>query len=75
MSNPMNPILSVEDLDVKFHLRGETLHAIRGISLDVYKGVLPSSVNLAPASLFLPRPFLGSWTRTVFWTADTSTFI
>lgn len=38
MSNPMNPILSVEDLDVKFHLRGETLHAIRGISLDVYKG-------------------------------------
>lgn len=38
MSNPINPILSVEDLDVKFHLRGETLHAIRGISLDIYKG-------------------------------------
>ena len=32
------PILSVRDLDVKFHLRGRTLNAIRGISLDVYKG-------------------------------------
>ena len=31
-------ILSVHDLDVKFTLRGQTLHAIRGISLDVYRG-------------------------------------
>ena len=31
-------ILSVRDLDVKFSLRGHTLRAIRGISLDVYKG-------------------------------------
>jgi oligopeptide transport system ATP-binding protein len=31
-------ILSVQDLDIRFHLRGRTLHAIRGISLDVYKG-------------------------------------
>ena len=29
-------ILSVQDLDVKFDLRGRTLHAIRGVSLDVY---------------------------------------
>ncbi|MBR5536826.1 MAG: ABC transporter ATP-binding protein [Clostridia bacterium] len=31
-------ILSVKDLNVKFSLRGKTLHAIRGISLDLYKG-------------------------------------
>lgn len=31
-------ILSVENLNVKFRLRGEVLHAIRDISLDVYKG-------------------------------------
>ncbi len=32
------PILSVRDLDVKFNLRGRTLHAIRGVSLDINKG-------------------------------------
>ena len=32
------PILSVRDLDVKFNLRGRKLHAIRGVSLDLYKG-------------------------------------
>ena len=31
-------ILSVEDLNVKFHLRGKTLHAIRNLSMDLYKG-------------------------------------
>ena len=31
-------ILSVKDLNVKFSLRGKVLHAIRGISLDLYKG-------------------------------------
>ena len=31
-------ILSVHDLDVKFDLRGRTLHAIRKVSLDVYRG-------------------------------------
>lgn len=31
-------ILSVKDLNVKFTLRGQVLHAIRGISLDVYQG-------------------------------------
>ena len=33
-----NVILSVRDLDVKFTLRGQTLHAVRGASLDVYEG-------------------------------------
>jgi oligopeptide transport system ATP-binding protein len=33
-----NVILSVRDLDVKFTLRGQVLHAIRGVSLDVYQG-------------------------------------
>lgn len=31
-------ILSVRDLNVKFTLRGRTLHAIRGVSLDLYQG-------------------------------------
>ncbi len=31
-------ILSVSDLNVKFSLRGKTLHALRGISLELYKG-------------------------------------
>lgn len=31
-------ILSVRDLHVKFSLRGQQLHALRGISLDIYKG-------------------------------------
>ena len=36
-----NVILSVRDLDVKFTLRGQTLHAVRGASLDVYEGESP----------------------------------
>ena len=31
-------ILSVKDLNIKFNLRGRQLHAIRGVSLDVYEG-------------------------------------
>ena len=31
-------ILSVKDLNLKFDLRGRVLHAIRGVSLDLYKG-------------------------------------
>ena len=31
-------ILSVRDLDIRFTLRGQVLNAIRGISLEVYKG-------------------------------------
>ena len=33
-----NVILSVEDLHVKFSLRGDTLNVIRGISLDIHRG-------------------------------------
>lgn len=32
-----NILLSVQNLDVKFHVRGRTLTAIRGISLDIYE--------------------------------------
>lgn len=32
------PILSVQDLNIKFSLRGKTLHAIRDVSLDLYPG-------------------------------------
>ncbi|MCD7813429.1 MAG: ABC transporter ATP-binding protein [Lachnospiraceae bacterium] len=31
-------ILSVKNLNVKFHLRGQELHAIRDVSLDIYRG-------------------------------------
>ena len=31
-------ILTVRDLNIKFNLRGRQLHAIRGVSLDLYKG-------------------------------------
>lgn len=31
-------VLSVKDLHIRFTLRGKVLHAIRGVSLDVYKG-------------------------------------
>ncbi len=33
-----NPLLSVRDLNVMFNLRGKRLHAIRDVSLDIYKG-------------------------------------
>ena len=32
------PILTVKNLNLKFHLRGQTLHALRDVSLDIYKG-------------------------------------
>ena len=31
-------ILSIEDLSVRFNLRGRVLHAIRGLSVQVHKG-------------------------------------
>jgi oligopeptide transport system ATP-binding protein len=36
-ADPRTPILSVRDLVVKFELRGKTLTAIRGASLDLYE--------------------------------------
>ena len=38
MTDFNNVVLSVKDLVVKFNLRGQILTAIRGISLDLYKG-------------------------------------
>ena len=38
MANERETILSVKDLNIKFNLRGRQLHAIRGVSLDLYKG-------------------------------------
>ena len=38
MENSKQPILSVRDLNIMFNLRGRRLHAIRGVSLDLYKG-------------------------------------
>ena len=33
-----NVILSIRDLNIKFNLRGQILHAIRGVSLDLFNG-------------------------------------
>ena len=38
-------ILSVKDLEIKFHLRGKTLNAIRHVSLDLYKGEILAIVG------------------------------
>lgn len=38
-------ILTVEDLEIQFELRGRTLHAIRGISMDLYKGEILAIVG------------------------------
>lgn len=38
-------MLTVEDLNIKFELRGKKLHAIRGISLDLYKGEILAIVG------------------------------
>lgn len=38
-------ILSVKDLEIKFGLRGKTLNAIRGVSLDLYKGEILAIVG------------------------------
>ncbi|MBO4808113.1 MAG: ABC transporter ATP-binding protein [Lachnospiraceae bacterium] len=31
-------VLSIQDMNIKFSLRGQILHAIRGVSLDIYEG-------------------------------------
>lgn len=38
-------MLFVENLEIKFKLRGKTLHAIRGISLDLYQGEILAIVG------------------------------
>lgn len=37
-ANKKETIISVRNLHVKFNLRGQQLHALRGISMDIYKG-------------------------------------
>ena len=34
----MEKLLSVKGLDVRFRVRGQTLRALRGIDLDLYRG-------------------------------------
>ena len=38
-----DPILSVRGLQIRFGLRGRTLHAIRDIDLDLYRGEILTS--------------------------------
>ncbi|WP_143322205.1 ABC transporter ATP-binding protein [Clostridium sp. HBUAS56010] len=53
-------ILGVKDLDIHFELRGKTLHAIRQISLDIYKGEVLAIVGESGSgkSVFA-RSFMG----------------
>ena len=55
-------MLTVEDLEIKFELRGKTLNAIRGISLDLYKGEILAIVGEAE-SLCSPNPLWDFWIR------------
>ena len=43
--NIPDKMLTVEDLEIKFDLRGKTLNAVRGISLDLYKGEILAIVG------------------------------
>jgi len=38
MINDQNVILSFQDLHIKFTLRGQILHALRGVTLNIYRG-------------------------------------
>ena len=61
-------ILSVKDLNVKFSLRGKVLHAIRGISLDLYKGESLAIVGESGSGrAYSLKTSLAFWTRTVGW--------
>ena len=54
------PVLSVRELNVKFNLRGRTLHAIRGVSLDLYKGEsLAIVVESGSGKSVLTKTFMG----------------
>ena len=39
-------ILSAKDVEVKFNLRGKTLTAVRGASLDLYEGETLSLIHI-----------------------------
>ena len=53
-------ILSARDVHVKFSLRGRTLHAIRGVDLDVYRGeVLAIVGESGSGKSVLTKTFMG----------------
>ncbi len=62
----MNCILSVRELNIKFNLRGQVLHAIRGIDLDLSTTAKcsPSWASPAPARACSPSPSWACWTPT-----------
>lgn len=59
-------LLSVKDLVIRFTLRGKELTAIRGVSLDLYKGESLAIVGESGSekSVFT-KSFMGCWTVTV----------
>ena len=68
-----NPILSVRDLNIKFNLRGRTLHALRDVSLDLYKGESLAIVGESGSGKsVLSRVSWVCWTPMAGWTAAPS---
>jgi len=54
------PVLSVQNLNVKFSLRGKVLHAIRDVSLDLYRGeTLAIVVESGSGKSVLTKTFMG----------------
>ena len=55
-----DPILSVRGLQIRFRLRGRTLHAIRDIDLDLYRGeVLALVGESGSGKSVLTKSFMG----------------
>ena len=68
-------ILTVEDLEIKFELRGKTLHAIRGISMDLHRGEILAIVGESGSgkSVFT-KSFMGLLDQNGHVTAGTATY-
>lgn len=68
-------MLEVKDLEIKFNLRGKTLNAIRGVSLDLYKGEILAIVGESGSgkSVFT-KSFMGLLEQNGKVTAGTATY-
>lgn len=68
-------LLTVEELEIKFELRGKTLHAIRGISLDLHKGEILAIVGESGSGKsVLNKSFMGLLDRNGSITGGKATY-